>query len=91
MNCPASSNIDCQNSYTIFATDVRPIPNTLLIDLYELPVPSLQSATAALFYSGIAFLRNVFYFSILSLTKFLIKSNVSTLNWNSLLQISRKY
>ena len=91
MNCPASSNIDSQNSYTIFATDVRPIPNTLLIDLYELPVASLQSATAALFYSGIAFLRNVFCFSILSLTTFLIKSNVSTLNWNSLLQISRKY
>ena len=72
MICPASSNIDSQNSYTIFATNVRPIPNTLHIDLYELPGASLQSATATLFFSGIAFLKNVF----LSLTKFLIKSNV---------------
>ena len=91
MNCPASSNVDSQNSYKIFAADARPIPNTLLIDLYELPVASLQSATATLFSSGIAFLKDIFCFSILSPTKFLIKLNVSTLNRNSLLQISRKY
>ena len=82
MNCSDSSNIDSQNSYKIFATDVRPIPNTLLIDLYEFPVASFQSATATFFSSGIAFLENVFYFPILSLAIFLIKSNVSTLNRN---------
>ena len=31
MNCSASSNIDSQNSHTIFATDVRPIPKTLYV------------------------------------------------------------
>ena len=66
-----------QNSANNLHAVDRPIPKTLLVALYELPVESRQIAIAILFSTVIASRQKVFCFSMLGRKRLAIYSNVS--------------
>ena len=66
-----------QNSANdLYAVD-RPIPKTLLVALYGLPIDRLQIATAILFSTVIASCLKVFCFSVVGRKRLTMYSNVS--------------
>ena len=71
-----------QNSANNLHAVDRPILKTLLVALYELPVDSLQIATAILFSTVIASRQKVFCFSMLGRKRMTIYSNVSVWSRN---------
>ena len=76
-NCGARWHTAVQNSANNLHAVDRPIPKTLLVALYELPVDSLQIATTILFSTVIASHQKVFCFSMLDRKRLKIYSNVS--------------